>query len=453
MSIARSRTVITPPLLALFALLVPLASCRQLDPLFCEAHPMDVDCARLAGGGIDAGGCTSDIQCPKLAPICDISSSMCVQCTATETSACGGTTPVCGADLTCRGCAVDAECASQTCLPDASCASLLDVLYVSPDATDLATCMPHDHCSLARALGLVDGTKSTIRLDPARYALPATLALPNDLHLVGRDAVIDRDGGGTGATLIVVANANIAIDYVTVQGGDGPGGPGISCSNATLALRGVTVQDNGGAGISASDCALAIAESRIVNNQSIGVAAFQGSLALTRSLVLGNRGGGVTVQLAAYDLENDVIAGNGGPASAVGGVAISSVIAPAGHVFAFNTVVHNQTAGTTPGVVCSSFANPVPMVDSIVFDNAAGLQVEGNNCIWMYSDIGPIAAPGTGNLSSDPLFVDPVHNNFHLQVSSPARDAADPAAALAVDIDGDARPQGAGRDLGADEIK
>jgi hypothetical protein len=60
---------------------------------------------------------------------------------------------------------------------------------------------------------------------------------------------------------------------------------------------------------------------------------------------------------------------------------------------------------------------------------------------------------GTGNLSSDPLFVDPVHNNFHLQLASPARDAADPAATLAVDLDGDARPQGAGRDMGADEIK
>ena len=99
-----------------------------------------------------------------------------------------------------------------------------------------------------------------------------------------------------------------------------------------------------------------------------------------------------------------------------------------------------------------------------MFDNGAGTQVEGTNCTWSYSDIGSgiVSIPagssgsggsGSGNISSAPLFVDPVHNNFHLQVSSPARDAADPAATLAVDIDGDFRPQGAGRDMGADEIK
>jgi len=60
---------------------------------------------------------------------------------------------------------------------------------------------------------------------------------------------------------------------------------------------------------------------------------------------------------------------------------------------------------------------------------------------------------GAGNRSIDPLFVDPAHDNFHLQIASPVRDAADPAATLAVDIDGDARPQGPGRDMGADEIK
>ncbi|HEX7839597.1 MAG TPA: right-handed parallel beta-helix repeat-containing protein, partial [Kofleriaceae bacterium] len=466
MSIVRPRTAAG---LRIAIALSALPSCRQLNPRFCEAHPQDVDCARLAG--VDAGACTGDLQCPASAPVCDLSRSRCVQCTAAELGACGGTTPVCGADETCRGCALDAECASLTCLPDQSCAPLLDVLYVSPSATDLATCMPDDHCSLTRALNLIDGTKATIRLDPAVYPLPATLTLPNDLHLVGRGAVVDRVGSGTGPVLAVPSNANIVIDDVTVQGGQGAGGFGIQCASATLTLREVTVQNNGGAGVSASSCALAISDSQIssnggagvsasngmvaishsqiLNNQDLGVDQSGGSLALTRSLVRGNKSGGLLLTRATFDLENDMLVENGGPSSAIGGAAIT-LGTPLGNVFAFNTVAQNQTAdGATPGVVCTSFVTPVAMTSSIVFGNGASVQVEGNNCVWTYSDIGPAPVQGTGNLSGDPRFVDPAHDDFHLQAASPARDAADPAATLAVDLDGDPRPQGA-RDMGAD---
>ena len=50
--------------------------------------------------------------------------------------------------------------------------------------------------------------------------------------------------------------------------------------------------------------------------------------------------------------------------------------------------------------------------------------------------------------------MNPVAGNqgdYHLQSSSPCIDAADPAATLDVDIDGDIRPQGAAHDMGADE--
>lgn len=453
-SIVRSGCFVSPFVLML--------CCQQLNPEFCATHPQDVDCA---GVGIDAGSCTNDSQCVKPTPVCDIARSMCVQCTAAETNACGASTPVCGADEQCHACAVDADCASLTCLPDGSCASVIDVLYVNPDGSDTATCMPDDHCSLARGLSLIDGTKSTIRLDAAHYGLLGTLTLPNDLHLVGRDAVIDRDTGGSGIALAIPDSTTISLDYVTVQGGDGSGGHGIRCTNATLTLREVTVQGNGGAGIHSTDCQLTISHSQIVSNQGIGIMVIDGSLALTRSVVFANQGGGVSIIGATYDVENDIVIKNGGPNSLFGGLAISLVGTPAVRVFSFNTVAQNQAPiGTTPGVLCNVVTTPLALSSSIVFDNGAGTQVEGTNCTWSYSDIGSgiVSIPagssgsggsGSGNISSAPLFVDPVHNNFHLQVSSPARDAADPAATLAVDIDGDFRPQGAGRDMGADEIK
>ena len=58
---------------------------------------------------------------------------------------------------------------------------------------------------------------------------------------------------------------------------------------------------------------------------------------------------------------------------------------------------------------------------------------------------------GTGNLNSDPLFVNVAQGNFRITGSSPVIDQADPYAPLAVDIDGHYRPQGRRCDIGAYE--
>lgn len=462
MSTVRSRSVRSHSFFGLVGLLAGLAfgvpACRQLNPEFCANHPEDLDCIGRTGigAGIDAGLCTQDEQCTNSAPVCDITRSMCVPCMQGKVGACGGATPVCGVDEACHPCAMDAECASQICLPDGSCASPIDVLYVSPTGSPLATCMPDDHCSLARALALIDGTKSTIRLDPAHYNLPATVVLSSDLHLVGRGAILDRTAADSGAVLSVAAGTHISLDYVTVMGGDGDGGDGIDCFRATLTLREVTIQSNAGSGITGSQCQLAVSHAQLLNNQGYGIADTQSDVVLVRSLIAGNAFVGLNLSSqTTYDIENNVIVKNGGP-NGGGGVSLTALGGPAGrHVFAFNTVSQNQGAfGNVSGVACDQVAGvPFAMTSNLVVNNAGPTQVIGGACAWTYSDIFPGPVSGTGNLSSDPLFVDPAHNNFHLQLASPVRDAADPAATLAVDIDGDARPQGAGRDMGADEIK
>jgi hypothetical protein len=458
MSTVRVRSFLFGPVgLGVLGIALALPACRQLNPEFCASHPQDVDCAGRSGAGIDAGRCTQDEQCTDPTPVCDIVRSMCVPCMPGKMGACSGATPVCGTDEACHPCAMDAECASQTCLPDGSCASPLDVLYVSPTGSDLATCMPDDHCSLARALALIDGTKSTIRLDPAHYSMLATIALTHDLHLVGRGATLDRDAPGSGEVIDIDPGTHVSLDYVTVTGGDGASGDGIACVRAKLTLREVTIQGNALSGISSSGCQLVVSHSQLLNNQ-LGIAAtgMTSDVVLVRSLVAGNAGFGLSLDMTTYDIENNVIVKNGGP-NGNGGVLFDQISAiPVGRrVFAFNTVSQNQALfGNVSGVVCGgSIGVPLAMTSNIVVNNAGPAQVSGTACSWTYSDIAPGAVSGTGNLSSDPLFVDPVHNNFHLQLASPARDAADPAATLAVDIDGDTRPQGAGRDMGADEIK
>ncbi|HEX5925464.1 MAG TPA: choice-of-anchor Q domain-containing protein [Baekduia sp.] len=63
-----------------------------------------------------------------------------------------------------------------------------------------------------------------------------------------------------------------------------------------------------------------------------------------------------------------------------------------------------------------------------------------------------VITEGTGNQSADPRFVNPGTGDFHLRAGSPAIDAGTSrGAALALDLDGHPRAQGAALDLGAYE--
>jgi hypothetical protein len=76
---------------------------------------------------------------------------------------------------------------------------------------------------------------------------------------------------------------------------------------------------------------------------------------------------------------------------------------------------------------------------------------ELNACAWQ----GCVAA--AGNLSDDPALADPANGDYHLTLGSPCIDfGVDPATwysgdLAAFDFEGDARPSGAGWDIGADE--
>jgi uncharacterized repeat protein (TIGR01451 family) len=175
---------------------------------------------------------------------------------------------------------------------------------------------------------------------------------------------------------------------------------------------------------------------------------------------LANYGGGIYVGSSVNaTLQNNAIYNNhatdggGGVYNADGGHALLQ----------FNTIYGN-TATQWGGGIYVIGAGPegtlLTLRNTIVATNTApdgsGIFGGSGNTALDYNDFfgnsyGSAVISGTHDLSVPPGLVNPAGGNFHLMPSSPLVNAADPAATLDHDFDGDIRPQGTRRDIGADE--
>ena len=116
----------------------------------------------------------------------------------------------------------------------------------------------------------------------------------------------------------------------------------------------------------------------------------------------------------------------------------------------------DETGGHGLGGQSSSAA----IVSSLIYGNApfdvtADYDVD---YVFEYTNIGAtkdVEVNGPGNISADPLFVDPENGDYHLTADSPCVDAGDPefvAEEGETDIDGQPRVVGERVDMGADEF-
>lgn len=176
-------------------------------------------------------------------------------------------------------------------------------------------------------------------------------------------------------------------------------------------------------------------------------------------------GGGIYCHNASPLIVNTVVSGNF--ALYGGGI----VLTEASELTLVNsTVAGNHSTGWAGGIAVGAGAT-LTMVNSVVWGNAGDtladdvyLSPTGTTSV-SYSNIrlddpGQTWA-GTGNMNLDPLFVDqrpaaeaPTDGgDYHLRLSSPCIDAGTGTFPdlSQDDLDGDARPQGAGPEIGADE--
>jgi hypothetical protein len=383
----------------------------------CEGCAVDPDCSPFGDAPrcwAEEGTCVACLgpdDCSGAAPLCD--ANRCVECASSGD--CGGARPVCGDDKACRGCLADAECASDVCDEEGgACFDEATVLYVSTTGQPDSACTRAEPCAtFARALQLVSETRRVIKAAPGTYT--EQIVVEGVAATVLADGVTVQPPAANQTVVEVAAGADVTIEGLTVTGAAGAGNTvALTCTASRLHLRRSTVIANTG-------------------------------------------GGGVSISGCEFSLVNNVIALNGNLTSPFGGVQISNVATEGLHEFSFNTVTGNG-GGTNAitGVVCAVINVSLTFSNNIAYGNlvsGSGTQVGGDaQCSWIYSDIGPDTVPGTGNINEDPAFLDPENRDFHLQPTSPARDAAEPAATLTRDIDGDARPLGERSDMGADEV-
>lgn len=222
--------------------------------------------------------------------------------------------------------------------------------------------------------------------------------------------------------------------------------------------------DASGGGVYGNNANLVIENAVLSQNTASwggGIHFIQGAPEVHRCIIRDNsstsEGGGVNSSDATPVLKNSIITGNVSRYGA-GFNSVSSSPVIDGCTFAGNSAVDPVNGRGRGGGLrvrygdatvrnCIFWANTAELGDKEIYISSADAAVT-------YSDVEQAFGvyAGTGNINEDPLFVDADAGDYHLTRSSPCIDAADPAAVLTQDVDGDARPQCGGVDMGADEV-
>jgi hypothetical protein len=275
-------------------------------------------------------------------------------------------------------------------------------------------------------------------------------------------ANVSCSGGGINAQFsdATIRDNVVADNRPNCEGGLGGGGILVSGAGTAQVLSNVirgNVSGRDGGGISLWAAGTPTVSANVIsgNSMTIGVGGGislvnQSDALITNNFIVGNSaiyGGGIAWLVPSGPpgptVVNNTIAGND---------ALRATAVLANGFDAATKLTSNVLAGSGSRTVleCDAFGDPAPPV--IAYNdafNADSGPVYGGACTDQTGQ--------NGNISADPLFVDPAAGNYHLQQRSPAVDAGLDAGAPATDFDGDPRPlDGNGDgiltvDIGADE--
>jgi parallel beta-helix repeat protein/predicted outer membrane repeat protein len=303
----------------------------------------------------------------------------------------------------------------------------------------------------------------TLTIDPGVDVLfdaDVQFVVEGILHAVGTEADSIRFIKGTAAEwggLRISGGDSSTITYTRISGGDADGaaypnnaGGGINIRNvgATLAISDSRITGNyahAGGGIMVDSARIYIARCEIIGNNSTGSGGgfaidWDGTADIQDSRISGNQaaqwGGGLLLARGTQRLTRCVISEN---SANVRGSALSASYSA--NVFLDNCTIINNTGPI--GAVDDLLSATLNVKNNIVWGNEAPQIVsraDSGPVIVTYSDIEG-SFTGTGNIDTDPLFVDAANGDYSLSLESPCINVGDPTSAL--DSDGTSADIGA----------
>ncbi len=269
-------------------------------------------------------------------------------------------------------------------------------------------------------------------------------------------------GGGVRVAGTAILNGG-QFQFNDANNSIGPGGGGLYAQGA-LTLRGTQFISNtgslaaGGAGVYATNAVTATGTLFRFNRAAGkgGGLYAGGTAALTATQFIDNEahdGGGMYHAASVLRVTNALFARNRAPAFGTGA---DLVLASSGSAQILHTTIAD--AGLTAREGIYVVAGTVGITDTIVVSHAIGIRQTGGAVYADYnlfynnttSKIGAIGG-GTHDVNGDPVFVDPVNDDYHLGSDSAAVDTGIDVA-IATDFDRDVRPQGIGFDMGYNEV-
>jgi len=268
-----------------------------------------------------------------------------------------------------------------------------------------------------------------------------------------------QGGGG-----IYISDSSPTISNSTITGNAAErNGGGIYCTDfasptiTSCLITGNSAGQYGGGIYCTSDSSPTIVACSITENISNddggGIYCYKSSSTIRNSILAMNTakddGGGIYFGYSwALVITNCMIYGNraSGYYHACGGGIYCYQSTPA---IKNSTLVENTAEDEGGGICCD---NSAPTITNCILwdDIPQEIYSSSGSPSVTFSDIGGGWA-GEGNIDSDPIFLNPGNNDFHLMGISPCVDTGTDAGVY-IDIDEDPRPQGQGFDMGADEV-